>query len=665
MRKTPTPTKSRARALKNFGESSPYDIPRDEETDREGERDVGDEPEIKRRRLSPDKPVSLRGSIERADKTDETSPPPVQTNERDGTHTSQAAGSSTLSPMLNVTIVSPPNQSALRRDADNIPQQKTSEPVLETRRHTEPQALPEESTKQDSGVSNEPNGSARDRIEEEVVDPPEKGPQKMNQVAMEIDHETTNDTQIAETNGDISALPVSDQGEIAAENAHNAIDAQPDDDGQDQETTINGPHMEITGQTTDHSMSETQSTDTATRSTRPGLRERVKNTVQSSVSRVVDRFRKRKRGAESSKTKEPPPQERNQEQQKRKGKTRHAEADQEPRTGRDTNHEVRIVEEGEGGQPSIEASNNSTVTEAIGKSQVHRSDPKKRTKKPADTNQDAVRPKRLPAVPVTVHRFSNFLALDPQGAEDTPREAGTGTVEQRRRVAQQQTRRSGVNPVDVLSQICREAFDDALSSLQEEFASQPDKKVRADIVRKIKALQAFSAELEHRLFDIREVLDANHTLAAQVRREKREVAMLRAELMEVRRQRNEIELEMDDVRQSFMAEQERNNVSGTCTILCPFPSSRHIQVILTIQKNKQRQVALTTAMHELELALERSKPPDPDDNDEPQNPAAGLEFLLRSVADNVSSAAPDSQGGLLQQIKDLNHQLEYMSAMLE
>ncbi|KAI5282859.1 hypothetical protein KEM54_002533 [Ascosphaera aggregata] len=96
---------------------------------------------------------------------------------------------------------------------------------------------------------------------------------------------------------------------------------------------------------------------------------------------------------------------------------------------------------------------------------------------------------------------------------------------------------------------------------------------------------------------------------------------------------------MDEVRQSFMAEQEQAN----------------------------RRAALTNSMQELELALERSKVPSPDDdgNDEIENPAAGLEFLLRSVADSVSSTAPDSQGGLLKLIKSFNDQLEQIDAALD
>lgn len=45
--------------------------------------------------------------------------------------------------------------------------------------------------------------------------------------------------------------------------------------------------------------------------------------------------------------------------------------------------------------------------------------------------------------------------------------------------------------------------------------------------------------------------------------------------------------------------------------------------------------------------------------------AAGLEFQLRSVAEDVSSSAPGAHGGLLNQIKAFNAQLETTAQRLE
>lgn len=44
---------------------------------------------------------------------------------------------------------------------------------------------------------------------------------------------------------------------------------------------------------------------------------------------------------------------------------------------------------------------------------------------------------------------------------------------------------------------------------------------------------------------------------------------------------------------------------------------------------------------------------------------SGLEFLIRSVSENVSSAAEGSYGGLLSQVRSFNAQLEQTAQRLE
>lgn len=82
-------------------------------------------------------------------------------------------------------------------------------------------------------------------------------------------------------------------------------------------------------------------------------------------------------------------------------------------------------------------------------------------------------------------------------------------------------------------------------------------------------------------------------------------------------------------------------------------------------KEKQARNAINNSLHSLELAIDRNKARNgrPSDDDEPTT--AGLEFMLRTVAENVSSAAPGSQGGLLNQIKSFNAQLERAAKKLE
>jgi hypothetical protein len=76
------------------------------------------------------------------------------------------------------------------------------------------------------------------------------------------------------------------------------------------------------------------------------------------------------------------------------------------------------------------------------------------------------------------------------------------------------------------------------------------------------------------------------------------------------------------------------------------------------------------SLHNLELALDRHKNHSTGRGDGARAlsslPASvtGLEFLLRTVAEDVSSTAPGSQGGLLNQIKAFNVRLEAIASRL-
>lgn len=80
----------------------------------------------------------------------------------------------------------------------------------------------------------------------------------------------------------------------------------------------------------------------------------------------------------------------------------------------------------------------------------------------------------------------------------------------------------------------------------------------------------------------------------------------------------------------------------------------------------QSRNAINNALHNLELALDRNSVRSTDEESDDQgNPIAGLEFLVRSVSDTVSSASPGAQGGLLNQVKAFNQQLEKTLQQLE
>ncbi|KAJ6131410.1 hypothetical protein N7523_001870 [Penicillium sp. IBT 18751x] len=235
-------------------------------------------------------------------------------------------------------------------------------------------------------------------------------------------------------------------------------------------------------------------------------------------------------------------------------------------------------------------------------------------------------------VPVTVHRLTNASALgsmytDASGEED---EESADELSSRRKT--KLPNRGGVNPADVLSQICRETLDKTLTTLRNGITNEANPTRRAEWTRKRKAVETFGSELDGRLLDLSEMLDSNFVLGVQLKNSKRDMMDLRSQLYRLRRERESIALQMDAVRARHM--EEENAKTGRAII--------------------------NNSLHSLELALDRSH------NQPATEPSsADLEFMLRTVASDVSSRAPGAQGGLLQQIRAFNAQLESTALRLE
>ncbi|GFN17642.1 hypothetical protein AtubIFM55763_002455 [Aspergillus tubingensis] len=267
---------------------------------------------------------------------------------------------------------------------------------------------------------------------------------------------------------------------------------------------------------------------------------------------------------------------------------------------------------------------------------------------PAEPAEEAPPPKkrkprqpRGETVPVTVHRFVNAAVLgegpEPEGSSDEEEEPAEGLA------AKEKTKlvsRGGVNAADVLSQICRETLEKTLATLKNGIANEGNAARRAEWTRKKKAVEAYGTELEGRLFELSEMLDSNFVLGRQIKKSKREMMDLRSRLYRVRKEREEVALQMDAVRRKHSEEENAKMARST----------------------------INNSLHSLDLALERSRNR-PVDESTSQNPepssTAGLEFLVRNVAENVSSIAPGAQGGLLHQIKSFNAQLEATARRLE
>ncbi|GLA13832.1 hypothetical protein AnigIFM62618_011087 [Aspergillus niger] len=267
---------------------------------------------------------------------------------------------------------------------------------------------------------------------------------------------------------------------------------------------------------------------------------------------------------------------------------------------------------------------------------------------PAEPTEEAPPPKkrkprqpRGETVPVTVHRFVNATALgegpEPEESSDEEEESAEGlTAKQKTKLVS----RGGVNAADVLSQICRETLEKTLATLKNGIANEGNAARRAEWTRKKKAVEAYGTELEGRLFELSEMLDSNFVLGRQIKKSKREMMDLRSRLYRVRKEREDVALQMDAVRRKHSEEENAKMARST----------------------------INNSLHSLDLALERSRNR-PVDESTSQNPepssTAGLEFLVRNVAENVSSIAPGAQGGLLHQIKSFNAQLEATARRLE
>ena len=148
-------------------------------------------------------------------------------------------------------------------------------------------------------------------------------------------------------------------------------------------------------------------------------------------------------------------------------------------------------------------------------------------------------------VPVTVHRLANVAMLEGDGDSSAGEESADELSTNR---AIKLPNRGGVNPADVLSQVCRETLEKTLTTLKNGIANETHPARRSEIVRKTKAVEAYGAELEGRLLEISETLDNNYVLGVQAKRAKKEANDLRGRLYQIRKERQEVAMQMDEVR---------------------------------------------------------------------------------------------------------------------
>ncbi|KAL4761534.1 uncharacterized protein BDW70DRAFT_159794 [Aspergillus foveolatus] len=238
-------------------------------------------------------------------------------------------------------------------------------------------------------------------------------------------------------------------------------------------------------------------------------------------------------------------------------------------------------------------------------------------------------------VPVTVHRLANAALLGGELFESSDEDNASSPDEVSNIQPTELPSRGGVNPADVLAQICRETLEKTLTTLKTGIENEANATRRAEWTLRRKAVEAYGAELDGRLSDLSEMLDSNFMLSAKVKKAKRNMLDLRARLDHIRREREAVALRLDAVRREHAREEQTGLARST----------------------------INHSLHNLDLALERGQNRTSTTNSE--SPTAGLELRLRSLAQSVSSSAPGSQGGILSQIKSFNAQLEAAARRLE
>lgn len=186
---------------------------------------------------------------------------------------------------------------------------------------------------------------------------------------------------------------------------------------------------------------------------------------------------------------------------------------------------------------------------------------KNRSTDAENTNDGRKNKPRGERVSVVVHRFTNFSNLNglPEDEDEEEQDSTQQQDELSNDVSftrrHKYPNRSGVNPADVLGQICRETLEKTVSSLESGISRESNSGRKAEWTRKRKAVEAFGTELEQRLFDISEILESNFVLSTRLRREKKEMAQLRHRLIELRKERNEVAIKMDEVRRKYSEEE--------------------------------------------------------------------------------------------------------------
>ncbi|KAK3397925.1 hypothetical protein B0T20DRAFT_235700 [Sordaria brevicollis] len=254
----------------------------------------------------------------------------------------------------------------------------------------------------------------------------------------------------------------------------------------------------------------------------------------------------------------------------------------------------------------------------------------KKGRKPAnkDGREDREKGERGEAVPITVQRFTK-----PPRASDGPDELGAaGVFDSEIPFAN----RAGVNAIDVLSELCEGLIAGFLGRLEERAREADDAATKRELKTKFRTMEAFQEELRTRLLEHTIALDTLHALRKRVKVVQKEKLGLREEILRIRAERDQVSLRMDAIRIKHEVD----------------------------SKEALRHISLSSAMHDIDLAVERGHAaPELSPSEQKMADLANLEFLISRISGEVCNKG--NEGGTLKQIKEFNAFLERAASVLE
>lgn len=261
--------------------------------------------------------------------------------------------------------------------------------------------------------------------------------------------------------------------------------------------------------------------------------------------------------------------------------------------------------------------------------------PKSRRAQPAATAPARKRPRpasdKGPRIPVTVYRLTAPRKTADDASQIDELELPTPS-------AVANTRLPTVNAVDILAQITSEMTTRMAGSLLQQAADvgTSDKPRRAELTRRARTVEAFATELADRLFDLTEAVDAGEALRGRVRAALKEKVALRAEFLGVRREREDVALQMDAVRRAHMEAEAR----------------------------RRRDEELSDALFGIETAVQRGRERAAREGREDEGPEVGVLWEVEELlGSGVSVVGP--AGSLVDRVKGFNGFLDKTAALLE